>query len=40
MSDLRKQFPEAGRDALALAFIRRVYGEEIGARFLERQRSR
>jgi hypothetical protein len=40
MADLRRQLPQATGDQLALAFIRRVYGEEVGARFQERQRSR
>ncbi|MFZ5441388.1 MAG: hypothetical protein ACOZQL_15375 [Myxococcota bacterium] len=38
MTDVRRQHPTASDDELAVAFIRRVYGEGVARRF-EAQRS-
>jgi hypothetical protein len=40
MSDLKTKMPGASRDELALAFVRRVYGDEIAAQFEEQLRAR
>ncbi len=32
MSDLKRQLPDATERELALAFLRRVYGEDLAAR--------
>lgn len=36
MADLRRQLPGAAPRELAVAFLRRVYGEEIASRFAAR----
>jgi hypothetical protein len=33
MTDVRRQHPDASQAELALAFVRRVYGDELAARF-------
>ena len=39
MSDVRRQNPGASEEALAVAFIRRVYGDRLADRFAARRRS-
>jgi hypothetical protein len=40
MSDVRRQHPEATDDELAIAFLRRVYGDELADRFAARRALR
>lgn len=38
MSDVRRQHPGASEDEIAIAFIRRVYGDDLADRFAARRR--
>jgi hypothetical protein len=38
MADVRRKNPEASEADLAIAFLRRVYGDAIAERFAERRR--
>jgi hypothetical protein len=40
MSDVRRQHPNASKDELAIAFLRRVYGDAIADKFAARHRPR
>ncbi|MEW5739229.1 MAG: hypothetical protein AB1938_09910 [Myxococcota bacterium] len=40
MSDLRRQHPGASEDELAVAFVRRVYGDRLADRLAARLASR
>lgn len=39
MSDVRRQHPDADATELAIAFVRRVYGEKLAARFAAHRTS-
>lgn len=40
MADIRRQNPGASAEVLAVAFVRRVYGEEVARRFSAHRTSR
>lgn len=40
MSDVRRQHPNASKDELAVAFLRRVYGDAIADKYAARHRPR
>lgn len=40
MADVRRQLPGASEDEVAIAFLRRVYGDELADRFAARRAQR